>query len=134
MNDSSIEKAISEIIISGYTLKCSNQNLRIENELDSMEKLVRKPDFLSLYNRSIRLMFLFSLNRGYDIKQKKVHSAFSCFSNYILLSSNQVSYGFVKARHDFKYYGKRPDNETFKGLNDLYLRLKGYYNLISNCH
>lgn len=77
-------------------------------------------------------MFLFLLYRGFDLRQQNVHTAFNCLSNYLLLSPNQVSYGIVKARHNFKYYGKRPDNDTFKGLSDLYLRLNEYYILISN--
>lgn len=103
MNNQTSEFIIDKIRYSDFIIKANNPNRRIMEEKKSLFILKRKDDFLSLYNLTIRYMFLIILKHGYDIKQSKVHLALKVFLSVYLSIDEKTISDIISARHALKY-------------------------------
>ncbi|MEY4603803.1 MAG: hypothetical protein RIT43_1095, partial [Bacteroidota bacterium] len=86
-----------------YLFPTEFADLRIQQEKESAIRLKKRKDFLGRYNYLIRLMVIFYLKQGYDVKNEAIHKA---LRNYISdrlglgeTNSNLVIY----TRHNLKY-------------------------------
>jgi hypothetical protein len=92
---------------------------RIAEEKYSLSKIKNKEDYLSRYNTVIRHLFLSFLHQGYDIDNKRVHTALQDFCVYELLIPKWKIKQIVNARHGLKYYKREPEKSIIQNLNDL---------------
>jgi hypothetical protein len=89
--------------IESYLFPTEFADLRIQQEQESAIRLKKRKDFLGRYNYLIRLMVIYYLKKGYDVKNQAIHKA---LRNYI---SDQIGLGetnanqVIYARHNLKY-------------------------------
>ena len=90
-------------VINPYLIIPANLQTRIAAELSEKNRLMNKRGYLSRYNYSIRLMFLFYLEKGMDVQQDKIHPAFRHFIAEELGHGYHVANAIIQARHRLKY-------------------------------
>lgn len=107
---------------------------RKKQELAALEKLKCKQDFLSRYNVAIRYLFLYFLDKGYDIPNSKVHFVFKLFCIEILKTDKIEVNQIITCRHRMKYKNILPSLIVMENLDNVIdeIEFSNYQNKVFN--
>lgn len=92
---------------------------RMKTELNSLEKLRFKTDYLSEYNKLVRLMYLTLLSNGYDISSSDVHKALLIYCVGYLKQPKILMQVIIRDRHRIKYKKIIPSTATSNALRQI---------------
>jgi hypothetical protein len=101
-----------------------NTSVRLNQECQSLQRLMGRRDYLSKYNMAIRYMYIHLLENHYDINDKQVHAAFFLYCTDFLGFNIVEIKKIIKSRHDLKYTGRLPELIEINTLDQVATRLK----------
>lgn len=123
---------IYEFLKNGLIFESTDLACRTKQELHALRLLESRSNYLSVYNRSIRYMFLILFKHGYDLHSSKVHKTFSAFCIAYLGMDDILVSKLIKERHAYKYAKQEVNLEYYQQLCTMAEKLKTKYTLLNS--
>jgi hypothetical protein len=118
---------ITPLVQKSLIHKTNKAAFRRKQELHALGLLESKSDYLSLYNSTLRYVFLILLLTGYDINNGRIHPAFREFCIEYLSLERSLIAGIIKERHRIKYSNQSVCDKHYTVLSDVHNELKNKF-------